>query len=550
MSKKLKAALSAAAVIAVALLVFGCATTGERAGEVSGKKTGGKLTVYLSEPAYIDPYNAQESEGVEVVANVFDGLVDFDPKTSKIKPAVAEKWESNKDSSVWTFKLKKGTKFHNGREVTAEDFKYAWERIANPKTNPPSDVSYHLSAIKGYKEMQEGAAQELSGIKAKDKYTLEVALEYPFADFIYVVGHPALAPVPKEEVQKDPKKFAEMPVGNGPFKMAEPWKHNQYIKLKRFDDYYGRKADLDEVDFKIFKDEQTAWLEFQAGKLDFTKSIPDGQIKAAISKYGRSPDGYESYPGKQVLLGAESAVYYLNANNKNEFLKNPDVRRAISLAIDRKAIVDTIYEGTRKPATGLVPPGVLGFRQNAGKYCTYDKEEAKRLLAKAGYPDGKGLPAFKISFNTGSGHEKVMELVQANLKEIGIQTELQGMEWAKLLDYRQKGEHELSRDGWIFDYPIIDNMLYPLFDSENAGKDNTSYYSNPEVDKLIIEARKEADEAKRIQKYQEAEKLILDDAGAIPLNFYAHRGVAQKWVTGLVYSPLGIVDYSSVSVKK
>lgn len=550
MSKKLKVLSSAAAAIAIALLISGCTTSTKQSSQVSGQKTGGKLAVYLSEPAYIDPYNAQETEGIEVVANVFDGLVDFDPKTSEIRPAVAERWEANKDSTVWTFYLKKGTKFHNGREVTAEDFNYAWERIANPKTNPPSEISYHLSAIKGYKEMQDGSAKELSGVNAKDKYTLEVTLEYPFADFIYVVGHPALAPVPKEEVEKGPKKFSEMPIGNGPFKMAEPWKHNQYIRLKRFDGYYGRKANLDEVDFKIFKDEQTAWLEFQAGKIDFTKSIPDGQIKAAIAKYGRSPDGYESYPGKQVLLGAESAVYYLNANNKNEFLKNPDVRRAISLAIDRRAIVDTIYEGTRKPATGIVPPGVVGFRQNASKYCAYDKEEAKKLLAKAGFPDGNGLPVFKLSFNTGAGHEKVMELVQASLKEIGVQTELQGMEWAKLLDFRQKGEHELSRDGWIFDYPIIDSMLYPLFDSDNIGKDNTSYYSNPEVDKLIMEARKELDEKKRVEKYQAAEQLILNEAPVIPLNFYAHRGVAQKWITGLVYSPLGIVDYSSVSVEK
>lgn len=546
MSRKLKVVLLGLLALALAItMVAGCAKEEEKA-----EKVGGTVTAFLIEPKAIDPYNAQESEGVEVVANVFEGLVTFDPRTSELKPAVAQEWEANEDFTVWTFKLRQGAKFHNGAEVTAEDFKFAWERIANPKTNPPSDVSYHLAPIKGFDEMQAGSATELEGVKAKDKYTLEVTLSFGFPDFVYVTGHPALAPVPKTAVEKDPQAFAEKPVGNGPFMMAEPWKRNQYIKLKRFDGYYGEKAKLDGVTFKIFKDEETAYLEFQAGKLDYTKSIPTGQVKAAIQKYGESEDGYEPTPGKQVLLGAETATYYMNANNESEILNKADVRRAISLAIDRESMVKTLYEGTRKPATGLVPPGVVGFKENAGKYAKYDVEEAKKLLEKAGYPDGKGLPTFKLSFNSGGGHDKVMELVQANLKAIGIQTELQGFEWAQFVTYRQKGEHQLARDGWIFDYPIIDNMLYPLFYSKNVGKDNSSRYVNTEVDKLIDEARKEVDEKKRVEKYQKAEELILDDAGAIPLNFYAHRAVAQKKIKGLVYSPLGITYYNNVTIEE
>ncbi|MCL5291845.1 MAG: ABC transporter substrate-binding protein [Actinobacteria bacterium] len=545
MSTRLKTAL------VVVLLLTLTASVGVGCSRKAAKpKTGGKLTAFLAEPKAIDPYNAQETEGMEVVANIFDGLVKFDPKTSAIKPAVAEKWESNKDATVWTFTLREGTKFHNGREVEAKDFKFAWERIANPKTTPPSDVSYHLAPIKGFDEMQAGSATELSGVKVKDKNTLEVTLSYPFADFIFVTGHPALAPVPREEVEKDPKAFSEKPVGNGPFMMAEPWKHNQFIKIKRFDGYYAEKATLDQVTFKIFKDEETAFKEFEAGTLDYTKQIPTGQIKATVQKFGESSDGYEATPGGDVLLGAETAVYYLNANNTNEFLKNPDVRRAISLAIDRQAIVKTIYEGTRKPATGLVPPGVVGFKKDAGKFMKFDKEEAKKLLEKAGFPGGKGLPPFKLSFNPGAGHEKVMELVQANLKEIGIQTELPPVEWAQFVTFRQKGQHEIARDGWTFDYPIIDNMLYPLFFSKNIGKDNTTRFSNPEVDKLILEARQETKESKRVEKYQKAEELILNEVGAIPLNFYAHRAVAQKKVRGLVYSPLNITYYNTITIEE
>ncbi len=143
-------------------------------------------------------------------------------------------------------------KFHNGRDVTAADFKYAWERICNPANE--SEISYHLSAVKGFDAMQDGTATELEGVKAIDDKTLEVTLDYAYGDFEFVVGHPALGPVPKEEVEKDPAAFAEMPIGNGPFKMAGPWQHDQLIQVVRFDDYSGEKAYLDGVDFKIFKD--------------------------------------------------------------------------------------------------------------------------------------------------------------------------------------------------------------------------------------------------------------------------------------------------------
>lgn len=549
MSKKL-AYFGFVVLVLAALVISGCAPGKEEAKKAEGPKKGGILTFFIANPAFIDPYNAQESEGVQVVSNVFDSLVDFDPLTSKLVPAVAESWESNADFTVWTFKLRKGTKFHNGREVKAEDFVYAWNRIASPKTDPPSDVAYHLAPIKGFDEVQEGKAQTMSGLKAVDDYTLEVSLNFGFPDFVYVVGHPALAPVPKEEVEKDPKAFALKPIGNGPFMMAEPWKSDQYIKLKRFDDYYGGKPYLDGVEFKIFKDEQTAFLEFQAGKLDFSDNIPSGQVKASVEKWGESKDGYTAEPGKQVLLGGEMATYYLNLNNQNQYLKNPKLRAAISLAINREAIAKTVYEGARKPATGLIPPGTVGFLIDQGKYSRYDLEEAKKLLAEAGYPDGKGLPVFEITFNAGAGHEDVMQAVQANLKDIGIETELKGMEWSQFIDFRQKGKHQIARDGWIMDYPIMDNMLYPLFYSKNIGMDNTSRYSNPQVDKLLDQARKEPDENKRIELYQQAEKLILDDAAVVPVVFYAHRAVAQKWVRGLVYSPMGLVHLEKVWLSK
>ncbi len=527
-----------------AFLVSGCGdegTTGTTGAGGEKPVKGGTFTFYIGEPAFIDPVNGQESEGIQVINSVFDSLLFFDFKTGKLVPAAAEKWESNADASVWTFHLNKDAKFHNGRKVTAADFKYAWERICNPANE--SEISYHLSAVKGFDAMQEGTATELEGVKVLDDYTLEVTLAYPFADFEFVVSHPSLGPVPKEEVEKDPKAFAEKPVGNGPFMMAEPWAHDQYIKVVRFDDYYGQEPYLDGVDFKIFKDDETAFLEFKAGNLDFTV-IPSGQVKAVAAEYGESADGYTVEPGKQVLLGPEVSIYYILFNTKDDVLKNVDLRRAISLAINRQAICDTVYEGMRVPATGIVPSGILGYLDNQWAYCKYDPAQAKEFLAKAGYPDGQGLPEISIGFNSGRGHEDVMALIQANLKDVGIQSKLDGVEWAQYLDKLDAGEFQMARLGWLADYPIMDNFLYPLFYSKSA--DNHSFYENPTVDEKLLAARKITDVEARIKAYQEVDRMIGEDAPVIPINVYRHGRVGSDRIRGFVFDNMGLADLASV----
>jgi len=505
---------------------------------------GGILSFYISEPTAIDPWNAQESEGIKVTEELFDSLVAFDPLTSELVPAVAEEWSANEDASVWTFKLG-DSKFHNGRDVTAADFKYAWERICNPANE--GEIAYHLSAVVGYDEMQDGSATELSGVKAIDDKTLEVTLQYGYGDFEYVVGHPALGPVPQEEVDKDPVAFHDMPIGNGPFMMAQPWQHDQLIQVVRFEDYAGGdKAYLDGVDFKIFKDQDTAFLEFKAGNLDFTQ-IPVGQVEAVKAEYGVSDDGYTITPGQQALLGPEIATYYCVFNMKDELLANADLRRAISLAINRQAICDTIYEGVRTPATGIVPPGIAGYLPDQWAYSKYDVEQAKQLLEQAGYPGGEGLPELRIGFNSGVGHEDVIALVQADLKVIGINTVLEGVEWAQWLDQMDAADFQLGRLGWSSDYPIMDNWVAPLFQSDSL--DNHSFYSNPAIDEGILTARATSDTDERIAQYQEMEKTIGDDAPVAPMVYYAHQHVGSDRIHGFVYSPMNYCDLSAVWIE-
>ena len=537
--------LLALALVASMFSIAGCAAEEEPTDDgtdepVSDITKGGTFNFYISEPAFIDPYNLQESEGTQVGQAVFDSLVSFDPITSEVKPAAAVSWESNEDATVWTFKLVEGAKFHDGSDVTADDFKYAWERICTPANE--SEISYHLGAVKGYDAMQAETATELEGVKVVDDYTLEVTLNYGFADFEYVVGHPALAPVPKEAVEADPAAFSDMPIGNGPFKMAEPWAHDQYIKIVKFDDYYGDEPNIDGVDFKILADQDTAFLEFEAGNLDFTQ-IPTGRIQETVDKFGESPDGYTLNPGEQVSLGAEQAIYYLLVNTTDPALKDPKVRAALSMAIDRQDICDKVFEGTRTPATGIVPPGIVGHEPNAFPYAKYDVEAAKAMLAEAGFPNGEGFPTISLEYNSGSGHEDILQLVQEDLKAIGVNGELVGSEWAQYLDKLGAKDYQVGRLGWIADYPIMDNFLYPLF--KTGSSDNYSFYSNADVDAKLDEARTTVDDDARVALYQEIESIVGDDSVSIPMFYYRHTRVASDRVNDGVYSANGLFTFES-----
>lgn len=549
--------LSLALVALAALLVFslvGCGgdKTEEPADTGDEPVPGGTMSFYIGEPAYIDPYNAQESEGMQVTQVLFDSLTEIDMlDASKVLPSAATEWSANDDASVWTFKLNPEGTFSDGTPVKASDFIYAWNRIANPNTvntltgeADPSVIAYHIGFVKGFDEVQAGTATEMSGLKAVDDYTLEVTLTQSFADFPYVAAHPALGPVPKAAVEATDVKFGDMPIGNGPFKMAEAWVHDQVIKVVKNENYKtGDQPLLDGVDFKIFKDPETAFTEFEAGNLDFTM-IGEGKIQDSIAKYGESPDGYTVNAGEQVVLGSESAVYFLIFNLDDEIMNKPEVRKAVSMAINRQAICDVVFEGTRDPADNFIPPGVAGYEAGAWEFAKYDVEAAKKALADAGYPEGKGLPTIKLSFNSGGGHEPIFELVQADLKAIGINTEFDSADFPIYLAGLDEGKHQLARLGWIADYPIAYNFMYPMFYSKSG--DNKANYNNPEVDKAISAGETILDDAARAAEYSRISKLVGAELPYTPLMFYKHTRVGSARLNDFVFSPMGFGSFTTV----
>ncbi len=518
---KLFAILLLVMVLAVttAIIYSGC---GEEEGGGGGEaQQGGTFNYCLNaEPVSLDPAQLQESEGIAVGKAIFDGLMDNDPETMELVPAMAESFETNEDATVFTFNLKKGVKFHNGRECTAEDFVYSWNRVVDPAT--ASEVSYHLSPVKGFDEFTAGTATSLEGVKAIDDYTFEVTLSYPYADFVFHTAHPVTSPIPKEVVEEvGSENFSESPVGTGPF-MFDSWAHEQQVVTSKFEDYYGDAAYLDSVVYKIYMEEETAWQDFKSGTLQDCQ-IPQGQFEAAAAEYG-----------DRALFTPMLGIYYYGFNVTTDPWKdNKDLRQALNYAVDRQTLCDVVMEGQRLPAAGIVPPGIPGYMANQSDY-TYDAEKANELLTSAGFPGGQGLPALTLGYNTGGGHEDPAQFIQGNLAEVGVNVTLEGYEWGSYLDLIQAGQVTFFRMGWLTDYPIMDNFLYPLFQSESV--DNFTAYNNPEVDAMLEEARSTADEAARLALYQEVERTILEDAPIIPLMYYKTSRVYGDGIGGYIRS--------------
>lgn len=487
------------------------------------KQQGGMLRYYISNPTSIDPFDLEEFNGIAVAFQLFEALTYYDFDTQQLEPLAAESWESNEAGDEWTFKIREGRTFHDGTKVTAASFQYGWNRLCNPATtDSPSVVSYHLGMVEGYDEMLAGSATELSGVTCPDEMTLKVKLTHPYADFAYVVSAPALAPIP-ECAKEDFRTYTMAPVGNGPFKMKGEWLDGQYIELERYEDYAGEKPLVDGIYFAIFKDKTTAYTEFQAGNLDEC-DLPSAQAKAAIAQYGESKDGYTAQPGEQVLMGGLLNTSYLGLNVTDPALEDKRVRQALSLAINRQAVCDAIHQGLATPAGDIVPEAIDGNDESRWTYCTYDPERAGQLLDDAGYPaDGDGKRGLSLALLVSSSSDTAeFQMYQADWAAVGIDVEIQQMEYASMLDNFTAATYQIGSRGWYADYPIMDNFLYPLMYTGNG--DNVSHYSSEEFDAKLDEARATVDDAERTRLMGEADAIAAEDVPIIPL---VHKGLTK-----------------------
>ena len=505
--------------------------------------SGGTFKFYITSPSGIEPFSAEENQGVEVCWNLFDTLVTYDYRQGKLVGMAADSWDVSDDATQFTFHLHEGATFHNGQPVTSKDYKYAWERLCRADFQPaPSTLGYKLSPVKGADEMMEGTADELD-VECPDDYTLVVNLKAPYADFAYIVCDQATSAVPvgRTDTEEDFQAFSLAPVGNGPFQMDGKWEDGQYIVLKPYEGYWGAKPNIDALQFIIVSDIDTAWIDFQAGNLDFTE-VPGGRFEESTSAYGvAGEDGYLANPGEQTINGSQNSVYYLLCNAEDEVMGNVDVRRAVSFAINRQAICDTVCQGTRVPADNVIAPGVPGYEEGVWE-CSYDPDKAAELLDGAGYAagsDGKRGLSITLSCNSGGGHEEIMQMIQADLTNVGIDVQLSTMEWAAYLSACKEGGYQIGRMGWIENPPYMDAVMYPLFHSTSG--DNMSHYANADIDAALEEARTVVDDDERIAAFQKINRDVAAEMPVIPLMYYLNDYVVSSRVHDFYLDAAGFV---------
>lgn len=490
------------------------------------------------DPNHIDPGSADTLQGAQVPVLLYDGLTDTSYE-GEVIPKVAEKWEANDDASEFVFTLKDGQTFSDGSPVTPTSFKKAWERALDPDF--ASAVAYHILPVKGAAEVNDGSATELEGVVADDAAnTLTVTLNEPFADFPAVVSHPVFSPLPEAAFSGDAADWEQgVMIGNGPYKMAEAWKHNASIKLVKNDAYTaGEPAKTTNLHFIISKDVDAAYNAFRAGKAD-TALIPPSNFAAATGEYKAITDPY-------------LAVYKFEIGQDNPCLGGPNnlkLRQALSLSIDRDRINKQVYDDARVTASGLTPPGVEGFKSGLCDTCTRDIDKAKQLIKEWQDEGGHLNGPIKIGTNTGSGHEPVVSIIVENFKELGIPAELNGLNpdtWTD--DLRKEGGCQFCRAGWVWDYPVYDNVLSAQYLSSGIDSDNWARFDSEDYDAAIAKARATTDDAERAKIYRQAEKMLLDNQVTVPLNWYRGQVVIDNRVEGLRMSPLSFLSYEEATV--
>lgn len=503
--------------------------------------TGGSLKYGLSaEPSTLDPAAIGQVEDLEVVTALFRSLTRVAPDGS-VQPAAATSWEPNEDASSYTFQLREGARFHDGTPVTAGDVVRAWNRLfaGAPVTVAPH--AYHLAEVVGFDAALAGDGP-LRGVRALDELTLQVDLVAPYEGFEAVVAHPSLAPVPLV-AEEDPEGWREQPVGNGPFRMAEPWQHDQFIRVVRVDDHLPTAAHLDEVVFRISPGADgaaTSYAEFEAGRLQVAE-VPGPRLDEARRAHGSSADGYR---GPGVIDGASATTYYFGFATDAPPYDDPEVRRALSLLIDRAGLAADLFEDTRSPATSLVPPSIPGHAADACTTCAFDPARARTLL------EGRDVGTITLSIDDLPGQRAVAERVRFDIQAAtGLQVEIVERSFSDHLDAIRSGEAQFFRLGWPADHPAADNVLRPLLHSSAAGDTNLSGFVNQEVDALLDRARRTRDVAGRIDLWRQAERLALDLVPITPVVHYRLSRVAAPEVAGLRFTPFGWADLSDVRLR-
>jgi len=514
------------------LLAVGLAACGSDNNDASSGGAGGDLTVSITEPQTLLPPNVQDAESVQPVSVMYTGLVSYDEKGGSVNE-MADSIEST-DNKTWTIKIKSGWKFDDGTDVTAQSYADAWNFGAYTP-NAQVNQSYY-SAIAGYDAVSTAkpAVKTMSGVVVKDPTTLEVTLTSPNAQWPATLGYQAFVPLAKACIS-DAKACAKKPIGNGPYKFVS-WKNNQDLIVTKNPDYKGTAGKVDNIDFKIYSDQNTAFNDALAGSLDLQRGVPAERLNEAKKQTDR------------YLPVTLASTYQIGfpLYKKGSGYDDVKVRQAFSLSFNRQQIIDKLLDPTYTPATGILPPNFPAHEDNVCDVCKYDPAQAKKLIQEANFAG-----PLEVYTNGDTPLLKVYQAIASqSTQSLGIQVTIKIVPtFEQFLTLRQDQKvNGAFRAAWVADWPTPDNYLKNLFYTAAVGTSANDYaYSNKEVDSLIDQALQEPDVNKSNDLYKQAQRLILTDLPAVPLFWGGDQFFKAADVSNVLVTPFDIVRYAGIS---
>ena len=541
----------AALALAGAMALSGCG------GSKSASKNGKILTIEEGpDVETIDPALNQSADGANYITMISDNLLRID-KDGKVAPSMAEKYEVSDDGLTWTFHLRDGLKWSDGSDFKAGDFVYSWQRMVDPEVAAPYAETM-LGMVEGYKDAignpdADGNTTTTPDrtklkVEAPDDKTFVVHMSRPTPYFDRLATFAALSPVKQDVVEANPDGWSLDPktyVSTGPFKLTE-WKQGSHILVTKNEYYWNKDAvKLDGIKCLLMQDQNAAFSAYESGEASMIKDYPVQEVTTMQKR----PD-YKSSP----KLG----ISYIDVNNDLDEFKDPKVREALALALDRKYMADTITAGINSPATGFIPDGVVDWDGSAwadnitDKSVYFDNDnfdanlaKAKELLKEAGHENGAGLPTMSYTTNDAGFNKKVAEYLQQAWKELGINVEVNIVEWKSFIPQRRSGNYQIARDGWVMDYNDPSNLLECAYSTNG---NNSSRYKNPEYDALLDKAANETDAKTRFGYLHQAEELLLKDAGVIPLMYQNETYLQKDNIKDSFYTSDGIWHFEYADI--
>jgi peptide/nickel transport system substrate-binding protein len=490
-----------------------------------------------AEPTTFDPALVQDGPTIEVLMHVFDGLVQWTPQ-NKLAPALAEKWEVSPDGRTFTFHLRQGVKFHNGRLLKASDFVYSMNRALLPETRSTVAMTY-LNDIVGAADVAAGKAKSASGLAAPDDRTLTVTIDKPKAYFLAKLTYPTAYALCREAIEGHGGRLDETNlVGTGPFKLVE-YGRGKRIVLERNPDYFEGAPKLARIERTIVLDAGTRHAMFENGQLDIVD----------VTMSDLEQDRKDSELSSKLHYFDRPALYYA-AMNQRSFapFKDRRVRQAISQAVDKETICRTVLLGVNQKAAGIFPPGVPGYDP---KYAglPFDVAKAKALLSAAGYPNGQGFPPLTLTFRDGQPDirrvcEATAEMLRTNL---GLNVTLRSLEWGKFLSERNQGTMPFYFLRWSADY--LDPQNFTSVMLHTGAPENSIGYSNPQFDRLCDQGDVEQNPAKRLALYRRAEAIAVEDAPWSPTYFQRDVELWNPRLKGVEDSLMGHLPHKRTTIE-